>query len=200
MKTKANQDRQSAAAPRQERRARPEDSTPERRKRPTSGVAGGSPTPERRRPAQTAGKSQNPDAPARSRQRTADRSAPAQSRQRPAAAAQKEQPSRRAQREQPAKGQPDSRQSRSAVQQPPRRTAAPELKGVSVTPPQGTGPRKSAPRGSGSGVPPRRSTTGTVRKQEKKNPVQNLLSSVFNRRRMDPKENSRLRRKQEQAR
>lgn len=191
MKTKENQDRQSAAAPRQERRARPEDSAPERKKRPASGAAGGSPAPERRRPAETAGKSTRPQKPA---QRT-----PEEARQRPARTAQKEQPSRTAQREQTGKRQPDSRQSQSTAQQP-RRAAASELKGVSVTPPQGTGPRKSAPRSSGSSAPPRRSTSGTTRKQEKKSPVQNLLSAVVSRRRMDPEEKARLRRKQEEAR
>ena len=219
MKTKENQDRQSAAAPRQERRARPEDSAPERKKRPASGAAGGSPAPERRRPAETAGKSTRPQKPAQStpeearqrpartaqnapeesRQRPARaaQSAPTQNRQRPAAAAQKEQPTRTAQREQTGKRQPDSRQSQSTAQQP-RRAAASELKGVSVTPPQGTGPRKSAPRSSS--APPRRSTSGTTRKQEKKSPVQNLLSAVVSRRRMDPEEKARLRRKQEEAR
>lgn len=214
MKTKENQDRQSAAAPRQERRARPEDTAPERKKRPASGAAGGSPAPTRRRPAETAGKSprqQKPaqSAPEESRQRPARaaqsapeearrpartaQNAPTQSRQRPAPAAQKEQPAKR---------QPDSRpaRSQSAAQQQPRRRAASELKGVSVTPPQGTGPRKSAPRSSGSSTPPRRSTSGTTRKQEKKNPVQNLLSAVVSRRRMDPEEKARLRRKQEEAR
>lgn len=221
MKTKENQDRQSAAAPRQERRARPEDSAPERKKRPASGAAGGSPALERRRPAETAGKStrqrkpaqstpeearQRPartaqNAPEESRQRPARaaQSAPTQNRQRPAAAAQKEQPTRTAQREQTGKRQPDSRQSQSTAQQP-RRAAASELKGVSVTPPQGTGPRKSAPRSSGSSAPPRRSASGTTRKQEKKSPVQNLLSAVVSRRRMDPEEKARLRRKQEEAR
>ena len=191
MKTKENQDRQSAAAPRQERRARPEDSAPERKKRPASGAAGGSPAPERRRPAETAGKSTRPQKPAQS--------TPEEARQRPARTAQKEQPTRTAQREQTGKRQPNSRQSQSTAQQP-RRAAATELKGVSVTPPQGTGPRKSAPRSSGSSAPPRRSTSGTARKQEKKNPVQNLLSAVVSRRRMDPEEKARLRRKQEQAR
>lgn len=217
MKTKENQDRQSTAAPRQERRARPEDSAPERKKRPASGAATGSPAPERRRPAETAGKSsrqqkpaqsapeesrQRPartaqNAPEESRQRPARaaQSAPTQSRQRPAAAAQKEQPA--AQRQQTGRQQ-DSRQSRSAAQQQPRRRATSELKGVSVTPPQGTGPRKSAPRSSS--TPPRRSTSGTARKQEKKNPVQNLLSAVTNRKRLDPEEKARLRRKQEEAR
>ena len=215
MKTKENQDRQSAAAPRQERRARPEDSAPERKKRPASGAAGGSPAPERRRPAETAGKSTRPQKPAQStpeeaRQRPARtaQNAPEESRQRPARTAQKEQPTRTAQKEQPTrtaqreqtgKRQPDSRQSQSTAQQP-RRAAASELKGVSVTPPQGTGPRKSAPRSSGSSAPPRRSTSGTTRKQEKKSPVQNLLSAVVSRRRMDPEEKARLRRKQEEAR
>lgn len=221
MKTKENQDRQSAAAPRQERRARPEDSASERKKRPASGAAGGSPAPERRRPAETAGKSTRPQKPAQStpeearqrpartaqnapeesRQRPARaaQSAPTQNRQRPAAAAQKKQPTRTAQREQTGKRQPDSRQSQSTARQP-RRAAASELKGVSVTPPQGTGPRKSAPRSSGSSAPPRRSTSGTTRKQEKKSPVQNLLSAVVSRRRMDPEEKARLRRKQEEAR
>ena len=200
MKTKENQDRQSTAAPRQERRARPEDSAPGKKKRPASDAAVSNPAPARSRPAQAPGKGQNPDA--RSRQKPAGdaRNVPTQSRQRSAPAPQKEQPE--VQRQQPAKRQPDSRpaRSQSAAQQQPRRTAASELKGVSVTPPQGTGPRKSAPRSSGSSVPSRRSTTGTVRKQEKKNPVQNLLSSVVNRRRMDPEEKARLRRKQEQAR
>ena len=191
MKTKENQDRQSAAAPRQERRARPEDSAPERKKRPASGAAGGSPAPERRRPAETAGKSTRPQKPTQS--------TPEEARQRPARTAQKEQPTRTAQREQTGKRQPDSRQSQSTAQQP-RRAAASELKGVSVTPPQGTGPRKSAPRSSGSSAPPRRSTSGTTRKQEKKSPVQNLLSAVVSRRRMDPEEKARLRRKQEEAR
>ena len=215
MKTKENQDRQSAAAPRQERRARPEDSAPERKKRPASGAAGGSPAPERRRPAETAGKSTRPQKPAQStpeeaRQRPARtaQNAPEESRQRPARTAQKEQPTRTAQKEQPTrtaqreqtgKRQPDSRQSQSTARQP-RRAAASELKGVSVTPPQGTGPRKSAPRSSGSSAPPRRSTSGTTRKQEKKSPVQNLLSAVVSRRRMDPEEKARLRRKQEEAR
>ena len=206
MKTKENQDRQSAAAPRQERRARPEDSAPERKKRPASGAAGGSPAPERRRPAETAGKSTRPQKPAQStpeeaRQRPARtaQNAPEESRQRPARTAQKEQPTRTAQREQTGKRQPNSRQSQSTAQQP-RRAAATELKGVSVTPPQGTGPRKSAPRSSGSSAPPRRSTSGTTRKQEKKSPVQNLLSAVVSRRRMDPEEKARLRRKQEEAR
>ena len=219
MKTKENQDRQSAAAPRQERRARPEDSAPERKKRPASGAAGGNPAPERRRPAETAGKSTRQQKPAQStpeearqrpartaqsapeegrqRQARAAQSAPTQSRQRPAPAAQKKQPT--AQRQQTGRQQ-DSRQSRSAAQQQPRRRAASELKGVSVTPPQGTGPRKSAPRSSGSSAPPRRSTSGTTRKQEKKSPVQNLLSAVVSRRRMDPEEKARLRRKQEEAR
>ena len=191
MKTKENQDRQSAAAPRQERRARPEDSAPERKKRPASGAAGGSPAPERRRPAETAGKSTRPQKPAQS--------TPEEARQQPARTAQKEQPTRTAQREQTGKRQPNSRQSQSTAQQP-RRAAATELKGVSVTPPQGTGPRKSAPRSSGSSAPPRRSTSGTTRKQEKKSPVQNLLSAVVSRRRMDPEEKARLRRKQEEAR
>ena len=215
MKTKENQDRQSAAAPRQERRARPEDSAPERKKRPASGAAGGSPAPERRRPAETAGKSTRQRKPAQStpeeaRQRPARtaQNAPEESRQRPARTAQKEQPTRTAQKEQPTrtaqreqtgKRQPDSRQSQSTARQP-RRAAASELKGVSVTPPQGTGPRKSAPRSSGSSAPPRRSTSGTTRKQEKKSPVQNLLSAVVSRRRMDPEEKARLRRKQEEAR
>lgn len=221
MKTKENQDRQSAAAPRQERKARPEDTAPERKKRPASGAATGSSAPARRRPAEAAGKSprqQKPaqSAPEESRQRPArtaqsapeqarqrparaPQSAPTQSRQRPAAAAQKEQPA--AQRQQTGKRQPDSRpaRSQSTAQQQPRRRAASELKGISVTPPQGTGPRKSAPRSSSS-TPPRRSTTGTARKQEKKNPVQNLLSAVVSRRRMDPEEKARLRRKQEEAR
>lgn len=200
MKTKENQDRQSAAAPRQERRARPEDTAPERKRRPASGAATGSPAPARRGPAEAAGKStrqQKPaqSAPEESRQRPArtTQSAPTQSRQRSALAAQKEQPVKR---------QPDSRpaRSQSEAQQQPRRRAASELKGASVTPPQGTGPRKSAPRSSGSSTPPRRSTSGTARKQEKKNPVQNLLSAVVSRRRMDPEEKARLRRKQEQAR
>lgn len=191
MKTKDNQDRQSAAAPRQERRTRPEDSAPERKKRPASGAAGGSPAPERRRPAETAGKS--------TRQQKPIQSTPEEARQRPTRTAQKEQPTRTAQREQTGKRQPDSRQSQSTAQQP-RRAAASELKGVSVTPPQGTGPRKSAPRSSGSSAPPRRSTSGTTRKQEKKSPVQNLLSAVVSRRRMDPEEKARLRRKQEEAR
>lgn len=200
MKTKENQDRQSAAAPRQERRARPEDTAPERKRRPASGAATGSPAPARRGPAEAAGKStrqQKPaqSAPEESRQRPArtTQSAPTQSRQRSALAAQKEQPAKR---------QPDSRpaRSQSEAQQQPRRRATSELKGASVTPPQGTGPRKSAPRSSGSSTPPRRSTSGTARKQEKKNPVQNLLSAVVSRRRMDPEEKARLRRKQEQAR
>ena len=219
MKTKENQDRQSAAAPRQERRARPEDSAPERKKRPASGATG-SPAPERRRPAEAAGKSprqQKPaqSAPEESRQRPARvaqsapeearqrparaaQTAPTQSRQRPAPAAQKEQLA--AQRQQTGKRQPDSRpaRSQSTAQQQPRRRPSSQSGGISVTPPQGTGPRKSAPRSSS--TPPRRSTTGTARKQEKKNPVQNLLSAVVSRRRMDPEEKARLRRKQEEAR
>lgn len=185
MKTKESQDRQSTAASRQERRARPEDTAPERKKRPASGAAAGSSAPASRGSAETTGKSP--------RQQKPVQSAPTQSRQRPASAIQKEQPTKR---------QPDSRpaRSQSEAQQQPRRRAASELKGVSVTPPQGTGPRKSAPRSSGSSVPPKRSTTGTARKQEKKNPVQNLLSAVVSRRRMDPEEKARLRRKQEQAR
>ena len=212
MKTKENQDRQSAAAPRQERRARPEDSAPERKKRPASGAAGGSPAPERRRPAETAGKSTRQRKPAQStpeeaRQRPARtaQNAPEESRQRPARAAQsaptqsRQRSALAAQKEQPAKRQPDSRPARSQSEaQQPRRAAASELKGVSVTPPQGTGPRKSAPRSSS--APPRRSTSGTTRKQEKKSPVQNLLSAVVSRRRMDPEEKARLRRKQEEAR
>lgn len=218
MKTKENQDRQSAAAPRQERRAHPEDSAPERKKRPASGATG-SPAPERRRPAEAAGKSprqQKPaqSAPEESRQRPARtaqsapeearrpartaQNAPTQSRQRPAPAAQKEQPA--AQRQQTGKRQPDSRpaRSQSTAQQQPRRRPSSQSGGISVTPPQGTGPRKSAPRSSS--TPPRRSATGTTRKQEKKNPVQNLLSAVVSRRRMDPEEKARLRRKQEEAR
>ena len=191
MKTKENQDRQSAAAPRQERRARPEDSAPERKKRPASGAAGGSPAPERRRPAETAGKS--------TRQRKPAQSTPEEARQRPARTAQKEQPTRTVQREQTGKRQPDSRQSQSAAQQQTtRRRPSSQSGGISVTPPQGTGPRKSAPRSSS--TPPRRSATGTARKQEKKSPVQNLLSAVVSRRRMDPEEKARLRRKQEEAR
>lgn len=191
MKTKENQDRQSAAAPRQERRARPEDSAPERKKRPASGAAGGSPAPERRRPAETAGKSTRPQKPAQS--------TPEEARQRPARTAQKEQPTRTVQREQTGKRQPDSRQSQSAAQQQTtRRRPSSQSGGISVTPPQGTGPRKSAPRSSS--TPPRRSATGTARKQEKKSPVQNLLSAVVSRRRMDPEEKARLRRKQEEAR
>ena len=191
MKTKENQDRQSAAAPRQERRARPEDSAPERKKRPASGAAGGSPAPERRRPAETAGKSTRPQKPAQS--------TPEEARQRPARTAQKEQPTRTVQREQTGKRQPDSRQSQSAAQQQTtRRRPSSQSGGISVTPPQGTGPRKSAPRSSS--TPPRRSATVTARKQEKKSPVQNLLSAVVSRRRMDPEEKARLRRKQEEAR
>ena len=191
MKTKEDQDRQSAAAPRQERRARPEDSAPERKKRPASGAAGGSPAPERRRPAETAGKSTRPQKPAQS--------TPEEARQRPARTAQKEQPTRTVQREQTGKRQPDSRQSQSAAQQQTtRRRPSSQSGGISVTPPQGTGPRKSAPRSSS--TPPRRSATGTARKQEKKSPVQNLLSAVVSRRRMDPEEKARLRRKQEEAR
>ena len=207
MKTKENQDRQSAAAPRQERRARPEDSAPERKKRPASGATG-SPAPERRRPAEAAGKSprqQKPvqSTPEESRQRPARtaQSAPEEARQRPARTAQKKQPTRTAQREQTGKRQPDSRQSQSAAQQQTtRRRPSSQSGGISVTPPQGTGPRKSAPRSSGSSAPPRRSTSGTTRKQEKKSPVQNLLSAVVSRRRMDPEEKARLRRKQEEAR